>query len=1361
MKNHIRFSLLRRSSSIVLVIFLGAFMSISALARQPATFPDRWIVELADAPTLEYLGAQAVLADVGSIPVGRPAAATAPAVTGQDRFDARAQQVVDYAHYLDQRRLDVLEDAARHLGRELQPLAVLRHLSNAFSAEMSAGEAAQLATLPSVRAVYPVHIQQLLLQDGPELIGAHDLANGTHDMQAATGEGVVIGVIDSGIDWSHQYFSDDPDIGDHVYVNPYQTALGLCSSVEVACNDKLVGVYDFTTTGSQGRDLGGHGTHVASIAAGGVFGDGFAGVAPHAHIISYKVCYESLPDDADASGCPFDAIAQALDQAVEDGVDVVNYSIGQSGGLNPWLNAQILFNLRDAGITFVAAAGNDGPDFGTMNFPADAPWVFAVGSSTHKRRSFHTIDIAGFGSPVIQYGSGPGPQEPPIVGAPLVPADSIDGDMLGCSPFPASAFVDAVALVERGECLFSEKVDHAADAGALAVVVINNVPGEPVVMGGLSATTIPAGMVTLADGQAILTAIDTSGGSLAIDMPTDLVSETNLAWQDHVSHFSSRGPSPFVPNLVKPNVVAPGQNILAGAISGPTATRLGDGTSMASPHVAGAVAQLRQLNPDWTPNILQSVLETTAEVETITFLDQPANIMDRGNGRIRVDRAARAGLYLPVSRQQFVDANPFEGGDPADLNLAGIMVEACAGLCSVTRTVEALHSGSWTVQTTGGLGLQVSPMSFSLQAGQQQELSINISAGATALGGLGEGRIKLVPDNSDLADQALSVAALMAEAVLPERLSISAQSNRGGSVLAVESVTVMNEALYHTSALTRPDRESFSLSQDPTPQEPFSGGPGTRTFLVDVPEDALLLLAETVASEAPDIDLFVGRDDNGNGQADEDELVCQSTSFDELEECLIRNPEPGTWWILVQSWLASSNDAQDNVELDIAVLTAQHDGYSLVASGVGSHPGGPMDISVYWDQPDMRRDERWVGSLGISSSPDVMADIGVVPVMITRTGANEPQATTLFNGQSLAVVLPPNSRHEKLFIDVPQSAYRLEVNVQGEAGVEAGLQPTVYDSLGGFAPGTPPPPPGAVVSGSGSDEGIELILGDLFNPVTPARYYVLLENTSNEERLVEVRADLIELGRQTPRFGLWSPRSRVIFQGIEWQQAGPGFMMWYSYDDNGLPVFYIAINDLDPDSSVWRGTLERVTGNNERQSVEVVGEVTLTTLGFNLMSFAWRLNGGHGSELITPDAPQTCPEVDGERASYTGHWFSPVGPVGGTTAIVTDDGQFFVRYFFDGDGVGRWVFVSAPAGAGLGDPLEVRDFRGHCPNCPQEPMTYDDNSQAVGIYGISFDSESSGNEVLDFTTSAPQNHDINLDVPIQKLSVRLTCWPSN
>jgi subtilisin family serine protease len=744
------------------MLLLVLLLSSSLLAEQPRLMPDRWIVELEDAPTLKYQGPVAALSSSGPVRPGPALAATAPSGIDDSRFNAGARHVVEYASYLDDRRRAALAEASERIGRQIEPLNVYRHVSHGFSAVMNAEEAARLAGMPGVRSVRPVAIHRLQLSEGPELIGARNLASGAAGVPAATGQGVVVGIIDSGINWNHQYFSDDPSVGGHSYTNPYSSYRGLCSNPDVDCNDKLVGVFDFTTEGTLGLDTGGHGTHVASIAAGVEWSSGIGGVAPHAHIISYKVCYESLPDDPDEGGCTGNAIMAALEQAVVDGVDVVNYSIGLSGGANPWESALPFMNLVDAGITFVAAAGNDGPDFGTMNYPADAPWVFAVGSSTHKRRTGRRINISGVGAWFIQYGTGPAPPLPPITGAPLVPGDSVSSSLLGCSPFPANAFADSVALLERGDCNFSVKVDHAASAGALAVVMINNVSGDPITMGGLENTTIPSGMISQVDGQEILDAI-AQAGTLNLNMPTadqNVVSESH---QDQISSFSSRGPSAEVPNLVKPNVVAPGQNILAGYVPGQFTNSRLNGTSMASPHVTGAVAQLRQLYPSWTPAMLRSALETTAEAEPVKFLGAPAIIMDRGAGRIRVDLAARAGLHLPVSSQQFLAANPGNGGDPANLNLPSTMLEDCAEPCSLTRTVQAIQAGSWTVGTVGDLDIEVTPTSFTLQAGQQQVLEISISAGATEFGNLGEGRVVLTPSGNQLVEQSLTIAAVMVD----------------------------------------------------------------------------------------------------------------------------------------------------------------------------------------------------------------------------------------------------------------------------------------------------------------------------------------------------------------------------------------------------------------------------------------------------------------------------------------------------------------------------------------------------------------------------------------------------------------------
>ena len=1352
------------------VLFAGLLFCAATMAAKPQIARNHWIVELEDAPTLEYRGAEATLAS-DRPGQARPAMATSPAVTGELRFNAQASHVQAYTAFLDNRRASVLSRARDQLNRDLEPTAIYRHTMNGFAVRMDADEARALAATPGVRSVQPVLIHQLQLQFGPELIGARDLAAGMAGLSPATGAGTVIGVIDSGINADHLAFSDDPGLTGFTYTNPYGSGQGLCSDPDVNCNNKLVGIFDFTTEGTVGLDNNGHGTHVAGIAGGNQWqvggGSVPSGVAPGANIVSWKACYQSLPDEyedrAGEPGCVSSAFLQAFESAIDLGVDVVNFSIGGEGTITPWANhyGRQVLNLWQAGIPFVTSAGNSGPGDETVSFPAYVPWAFAVGSSTHRQRRGQRILISGVGVWFITYGNGPSLPSPPISGAPLVPGDSVADDLLGCAAFPADAFDDSVALLKRGDCTFEEKVNNAAAAGARAVVMINNVPGEPIDMGGLESTTIPAGMIRLSDGNEILAAIAEAGEPLPVNMPSATTTSSSDAFQDQVSAFSSRGPV-VVPNLVKPNVVAPGQDIQSAVIGGSSAGARISGTSMASPHVAGAIAQLRELYPAWGPDALQSVLETTAEIEPVTWAGEPAGLFDRGSGRIRVDRAARAGLFLPLTREHFLAANPAEGGNPGALNLAGIMVDECGGGCTVVRTVEALTDGSWTTAGEGELDISVSPSSFSLSAGERQVLTINISTGSVAAEALGQGQVVLSPADADLSVQRLQVGAFVTEAsepaaILPERVEISAAANRGGEVLAIESTPSLPEAVFNTSALVRPSRESFTLAQDPTPDNPFSGGTGTRTFLVEVPEDALMLFVETASDQSPDIDLFVGFDASGNGEPDEAELVCVSWEFMEsTETCAISNPQPGTWWIVVQNWLASSDTAEDAVTLEHAVLENDSAGYSLVASGVGIHAGGPLDLRVYWDQPEMRQNERWIGAVGVSSTPDSLADIGAIPVLITRNQPNQPQATALIKGEIMPVVVPPNTTHDKLFIDVPPSTFRLSATVQGDDGITAGLQPTVFGSLFGSAPGTPQPPPGMVVSGTGSGEGIELAIGDVVNPVTPARWYVILENPTDEEKLVYVQAGYPEPARLNARYGLWSPQSRVIFQGIEWQRAGPGFMIWYSYDHDGLPIFYIATADIDPVSSTWRATLERVTGNNERQKVETVGEVALTTIGSNLMSFAWRLNGAHGSELMTPDAPQTCPEVDDEPFSLTGHWFSPGNVVGGTTMVITRDNQSYVRYYYDDEGVGRWVFVSAVDDE-LGAAGEVRDFRGFCPNCESFPMTYDGNSTAVGAYGVVFDSETSGTEVIDFTSAPPLNHDISLEVPIQKLSERLSC----
>ncbi|TVS11815.1 MAG: hypothetical protein EA419_06890 [Wenzhouxiangella sp.] len=1356
---------MRKLIVLLLLPALGLGLSLSAVAAsKERAFTDRWIVELIDAPTLEFTGSDAALQQQGSTRAPM-LEATAPSVTGARRFDARAEPVQAYARFLDQRQAEFIDQATAELGRKIAAEGRFRHVANGLVVRVSAAEAERLRALPGVLDVHRERLYRLELLDGPELIGARAVAAGGNGLPAARGEGTVVAIIDSGINWNHRAFSDDPTYSDgYSYTSPYGAGLGLCSQSNVPCNDKLVGVYDFTDDSTDGRDSGGHGTHVAAIAVGNEWQTGIGGVAPRAHVISYRVCVDEDPDDPDAGSCQGGAILEAVDQAVVDGVDVVNFSIG-AGPLDPWssVTSRRVLNLRDAGIAFVTSAGNAGPDSATVGWPAEAPWVFAVGSSTHRARTGQRVTMSGIGAWFIVYGEGSPPlPTPPLTSVPLRAGDAVGGTYEGCEAFPANAFDGGVALLRRGGCLFSEKVNNAADAGAVAVIMVNNVGGDPIVMGGLEGSSIPAGMVRQIDGAEIRAAL--AGGERPVSMPSASLTIRDDSLADQVSGFSSRGPSENAANLMKPNVVAPGQGIQAAFIPSSTSIARQSGTSMASPHVAGSMALLRQLAPSWTPAMLTSALETTAETAPVTGLDGPADIFERGAGRVRVDRAARAGLYLPVTRTQFLAANPDLGGDPGALNLPGLVNENCAPSCTFTRTVRAIRDGSWTVSGEGEVAVSVSPDSFTLDAGQSRELTITVTPTNTGGTELQHGAVVLTPPNVSapvpgvvpLVSQRLpiGVRSSTGEVALPEFVRIEASANQGRSSLNLGFVDDLPEAVFRTSALVRPTVETFSLPEDPRNDDPYDGSAGTRTFLIDVPEGTLALWAETTASSAPDIDLFVGRDDNGDGRARASEERCMSITPDELERCVITSPQPGQWWVVVQNW-AGSAAAQDSVTLELAVL-GESDGADLVAFGPGRHSAGPLSLDLYWDRPDIRRNERMLGVVGVSSRADALADVGAVPVAIERSGALVAETTILFSGETWPVTVPANGRHDKLIFDVPPTASAVSVNVQGDSGVSGTLRRVPFSAIRETAPATPAPSGPALASGSNSAAGFTLARS---SAVEPGRYFVELENGTSSERVVEVSVTIDETAATVPRFGLWSPVGTAsnprdeISQGIEWQQAGDGFVLWYSYDPDGLPVFYLGTTDLNPDSSVWVSEVGRFTLGDGDQLEDLAGTVGITAISAEEMVFSWRLNGGHGSDIKRNLNAPTCPTVDGEPVSYTGTWFTPGQDQGGSSVVITDNAQGHIRYYYDGSGVGRWVLASDGGGAPLEQELEVLDFRGFCPNCAPGEVS----AEVVGTYFRAYDNDSEGFESLQFISRPPLDESIDIEVPIVKLSSTLAC----
>ncbi|MFS8499202.1 MAG: S8 family serine peptidase [Micromonosporaceae bacterium] len=770
-----------------------------ALAQQPeavtvpphatvrADSPPRsglWLVQLEEPSLATYRG-------------GRPGlAATSPLVTGARTLDVTSPRSRAYLGHLADRQAEVTARMERVLGRTPQVVYAYRNVVNALAVRVDAEEAARLAELPGVASVTPDEELRLDTDVSHDLIGSAAVWDGDTGPGLATrGEGVIVGLLDTGVNPDHPSFAAVDGDG-YRHTNPFGpgTYVGVCDPAhpqhEDICNDKLIGAWNFALFSSSAVDDNGHGSHVASTMAGNrheaVFTVGndqytrtIQGVAPRANIISYRVCDPS---------CFTSATVAAVEQAITDGVDVLNFSI--SGPDNPWGNIvdQAFLEAFAAGVFIAASAGNDGPGAGTV--AKTAPWNAAVAATNTVRLIAQRLDVVDPAAPPELIGlaavPGEGPQVQTAVEAPVRYAGAVDdGNDNGCAPFPGGVFEGAVALVRRGDCNFSVKVDNAAAAGAIATVVFNQFAGPAFVMGGLEATTIPALMVTRDDGERLAAFLATHPDAVVrIDTETVVVGDEE--WASVVADFSSRGPSRF--DLLAPTFAAPGRGILAaGAAVGddPLQYRFMQGTSMASPHGAGAGALLKALHPDWSPAQIRSALATTADRTGLVKEDgvTPADPFDVGSGLLDLSRAAAVGVVLDETYDNFVQADPATGGDPKALNLPAMVDHNCDQVCSFTRRLTSVAdvTATYTATTEApeGMVVTVTPAEFTLAPGATQELTVTVDVSDLVGGDWVFAGVDLVTDaahasGTPVAGVHLPVAVIPAEPVLtvePEELS--------------------------------------------------------------------------------------------------------------------------------------------------------------------------------------------------------------------------------------------------------------------------------------------------------------------------------------------------------------------------------------------------------------------------------------------------------------------------------------------------------------------------------------------------------------------------------------------------------------
>lgn len=567
---------------------------------------------------------------------------TSRRVTGKHRLDIRAPASRAYMTWLEEQQLDRVELLGDYLQRSLTIERSLRIVVNAVVLRLTPVEAERVNSRPDVVNVERNKQHRIQTDFGPAWIQADEVWSGNSGPAGGSGthgEGVVIGIIDTGINMQHPAFAATDTQG-YTHENPLGDGnyAGWCNPAHpdhdpsLQCNSKLIGMWDFVGDGP--IDLNGHGSHVAATAAGNfvdIDWDGFefayvarvSGVAPRSNLISYSVC--------SADGwCSDEHVVAAIEQAVVDGVDVINESIGIGGNTYQGIKQQAYLGALEAGVLTVRATGNSGPSTGSIG--PEPPWVLSVGASTHDR----------------------------------------------------------------------EVIDSSV--------------------------------------------------------------QSNPALADRLAQFSSRGPSSGA--VFKPDLAAPGVSILAAVHADDDETeryQLISGTSMASPHIAGAAALLRALYPDWTPMEVASALRGSANIDSIFNHDgTKAGVHDFGNGRLNLSAAANAVLLLDETPEVFEASDPAEEGDPRTLNLPALSDRQCDRVCSWERVFRnpTDQTLEWTASYHGTGQIEFLPASFSLGPGEsvtvviQADMRLSESVGSRIRG---EGRARWTNSNATVPDLVMPV----------------------------------------------------------------------------------------------------------------------------------------------------------------------------------------------------------------------------------------------------------------------------------------------------------------------------------------------------------------------------------------------------------------------------------------------------------------------------------------------------------------------------------------------------------------------------------------------------------------------------
>jgi subtilisin family serine protease len=951
-----------RSLLAVALIVTCGLLVLPAASGSGEADSNVYIVRMVEQPAIAYGGGIAGFA------------ATKPARGA--KLDPGDRDVARYAGYLDSRHNAVL---ARVGGEKLYDY---RYAYNGFAARMTRAEVKVAKADPGVLTVEKAHEVTMDTATTPTFLGLTDPDTGLWTPpRSIKGEDVIIGVLDSGVWPESKSFSDRDANGRLVYSpNPGRWHGKKCHPGEAwnasMCNKKLIGAQFYCEArGCDGvleheflspRDYNGHGTHTASTAGGNqnvpttgaaeLFGH-VNGIAPRARIAAYKVCW-----DNGAGGCGAntgDSVA-AIDQAVADGVDVINYSI--SGTSTNYLDAVEVAYLfaADSGVFVATSAGNSGPTASTVAHIS--PWLASVAAGTHNRNGVSSVTL-GNGTTISGASLTPGVGSSPFVhsiavGLPGAPADRVrqcfSASANGGTPVLDPARVAGkIVLCERGGSADANaRVDKSAavrEAGGVGVVIAN------VVASSLNADlhSLPTVHVDHVAFPGLAAYAATAGATASLAQATVVLNAPAPA----VAAFSSRGPSlAGGGDILKPDFMLPGVDVLAAVAPpghGGKDFDILSGTSMSSPHVAGVAALMTQAHPSWSPAAMRSAMATTAHQDIVGGYTP----FGAGAGQVQPNKMVDPGLvydagfndYLAFLKGQGLCCGG-NGGiptlDASDLNQPSLSVGDLAGVQTLHRTVTNVGGSAATYGATvvapAGFTINVSPSSFTIPAGGTRSFEVTITRTDAPLNTFRFGSLTW-SDGTHSVKSPIAVRPVAVSA--PAELTLSGVS--GATTYTIR--TGYNGTLAYAKRGLIPSQVfSGTVPDDPTNSfntaDP-AGNQGISTHDIVVPAGTSLFRISMFDPETDgddDIDLYLYRINADNTLT----IVGSSGSGTSAEQIQLANPTAATYRLFVHGWETDGPDANYSFH---SWTLGTADAGNMTVTGPGTATiGGSGTVDLSW-----------------------------------------------------------------------------------------------------------------------------------------------------------------------------------------------------------------------------------------------------------------------------------------------------------------------------------------------------------------------------------------------------------------------------